>query len=139
MSRRTDRDADKLIAMKLQRLILGLLFLAGLFTVSAIAQTNGVTLPGATHEPPAVELGKLLIAVIVPLIVAGAKGLLPHIPSAIVPPLAIALGALADYVGSLLGVWEGNWVVGLALGAAGIGIREVADQWKQKLIPPPPQ
>lgn len=114
------------------RWILGLLFLAGLFTISALAATNGVPLPGATDAVPTVELGKLLIAVIVPLIVAGAKALLPSIPGTMIPPLAIALGALADYVGSLLGVWQGNLIVGLALGAAGIGIREVATQWTKK-------
>lgn len=48
MSRRIDRDADKLIAMKLQRLILGLLFLAGLFTISAIAQDVTLTNTGST-------------------------------------------------------------------------------------------
>lgn len=121
-----------MIVMTLKRLILGLLFLAGLFTVSAIAATNGVVIPGATDAVPTVELGKLLIAVIVPLIVAGAKAVMPHIPSAFLPPLAIALGALADYVGALLGAWQGNIIVGLALGAAGIGVREVADQLKQQ-------
>lgn len=119
------------------RWFLGLVLLTALSTLTLIAQTNTTGLPGATNAVPAVELGKLLIAVIVPLIVGAAKGILPRIPSKMIPPLAIALGALADYVGALLGAWNGNWIVGLALGAAGIGIREVADQWRNRPVPPP--
>lgn len=118
------------------RWFIGLVLLTALLTITALAATNTIALPGATDAVPTVELGKLLIAVIVPLIVAGAKGIFPHIPGAFIPPLAIALGALADYVGSLLGAWQGNVIVGLALGAAGIGVRQVSHEWKQKLFPP---
>lgn len=120
------------------RWFLGLVLLTALSTLTLIAQTNTTALPGATDAVPAVELGKLLIAVIVPLIVAGARAVAPKIPKAMLPPLAIALGALADYVGSLLGAWQGNIVVGLALGAAGIGVREASVQLKSLAAPPTP-
>jgi hypothetical protein len=45
--------------------------------------------------------------------------------------MAIALGALSDYLGSLLGFWHGSAVSGLLLGAAGIGVREAADQLRR--------
>lgn len=108
-----------------------------LFTaLTALAQTNSVpALPGATDVNPDIELSKLLLAVIVPLIVAGIKAITPKLPGALIPPLAIALGALSDYIGAKLGLWHGSFLLGLLLGAAGVGIREAATQLKQVVLP----
>ncbi len=97
--------------------------------------TNNIPLPGATTVAPTIELGRLLIAVIVPLIVAGVKFFTPKLPAAVIPPLAIVLGIVADYIGSLLGVWQGNILVGLALGAAGIGLREASVKVGRVVLP----
>jgi hypothetical protein len=104
--------------------------------LTVLAQTNSVPIPGATNAVPNAELSKLLLAVIVPVVVALAKLVLPKLPSVSLPILAVALGAGADYVGALLGAWQGSFVVGAVLGSAGVGLREVADQLKQKCLGP---
>lgn len=117
-----------------------LVVLVFLTAFNLLAQTNSVpTLPGASSTPPDASLAKLLLAVIVPLVVAGIKKITPSIPSVSLPVIAIVLGAGADYVGSLVGVWEGSFVVGAVLGAAGVGLREAGDQVKQSVLGPTPE
>lgn len=97
-------------------------------TFTAIGQTNApVPIPGATDAVPDVALSKLLLAVIVPVVVMLGKTLV-KLPKASIPVIAIALGALADYIGALLGAWQGAWIVGAVLGAAGIGVRQVGHE-----------
>lgn len=114
-----------------------LLVLVWLTALTVFAQTNSVpTFPGASSTPPDASLAKLLLAVIVPLIVAGIKKVVPKIPKASIPPLAIALGALADWGGSLAGVWNGNMVVGMVLGASSVGVREAAVKLGRAVMKP---
>ena len=101
------------------------------FTCALLAQTNTIPLPGATTAVPTVELGKLLIAVIVPIVVAGIKKAVSALtaktlPVTVIPIIAVACGAAADYVGSLVGAWHFSLLAGLVLGAAGVGLREAA-------------
>lgn len=97
-------------------------------TITTLGQTNApVPIPGATDAVPDVALSKLLLAVIVPVVVMLGKTLV-KLPKASIPVIAIALGAAADYIGALLGVWQGAWIVGAVLGAAGIGVRQVGHE-----------
>jgi hypothetical protein len=103
-----------------------------LTALPCLSQTNGVPIPGATDAVPNVELSKLLLAVIVPAVVALGRTLVTKIPKPAIPVIAIALGALADYAGSLLGAWHGSFVVGAVMGAAGIGLREVGHNFLKR-------
>lgn len=97
-------------------------------TFTTLGQTNApVPIPGATDAVPNVELSKLLLAVVVPVVVMLGKTLV-KLPKASIPVIAIALGALADYIGALLGVWQRAWIVGAVLGSAGIGLRQVGHE-----------
>jgi len=111
-----------------------------LTAVTVLAQTTNTVpvIPGATDAVPNVELTKLLLAVIVPSIVALGKSLLPKLPKPSIPVIAIALGALADYGGALLGAWQGSFVVGAVLGAAGVGVRQVGHEFLKWGSPPSP-
>jgi hypothetical protein len=80
------------------------------------------------------QIGLPLIAVLVPIIIAAFKNLLPKVPSWALPLLAPILGAAGDAVLALLaGVPVTGWQGALA-GLAGVGVREVVDQAK-KAIP----
>jgi hypothetical protein len=79
------------------------------------------------------DIGLPLIAVIVPLIVAAFKKVVPDIPSFLLPVIAPVLGA----GGGLLLAWlasvpGGGWK-GAAAGLAGVGVRELVDQLKKAL------
>jgi hypothetical protein len=76
-----------------------------------------------------------LIAVITPLLIAGIKLLVPKIPRVWLPILAPLLGVLLEWIahlatGATLNVWAG-----VALGAAGVGLREAVTQI-HKALPP---
>lgn len=97
-------------------------------TITTLGQTNApVPIPGATDAVPDVALSKLLLAVIVPVVVMLGKTLV-KLPKASIPVIAIALGAAADYIGALLGAWQGSWIVGAVLGSAGVGLRQVGHE-----------
>ena len=102
-----------------------------LMALTAVAQTNSVPIPGATDAIPNAELAKLLVAVIVPIVVAGVKFVVPKLPRASIPPIAIAMGALADWLGALVGAWHFSWISGTVLGAYGIGVREAVVKLKK--------
>jgi hypothetical protein len=119
----------------MKTLSFGLVFMTA-FTVLAQYHTNTVPIPGATDAVPNAELSKLLLAVIVPAIVAAGKRLV-KLPKPAIPVIAIALGAAADYAGALLGVWHGSFVVGAVMGSAAIGVREVGNQLMKWNAPPP--
>lgn len=79
------------------------------------------------------DLTVMLIPVVVPLLIAAIKKLIPKIPGWMLPVLAPILGAAVDIASfyatgvSLGPVW------GAALGSAGVGLREVIDQLKQRV------
>ncbi len=75
------------------------------------------------------QIGLPLVAVLVPLIVAVVKKLLPQIPSMVLPIIALLLGPAMDFVISLLpGVESSSTVMAALAGLAGVGLREIKDQ-----------
>lgn len=112
-----------------------LLALLSVFCVAiAIAQPAAPD-PGA---PPAVapvsagvtanNLVQWLTPVIVPLVIAGLKKLVPKIPVFILPIVAPLLGIAIDYVNTLATAHSSNFLAAAALGLAGVGVREIKDQ-----------
>lgn len=74
------------------------------------------------------------IPVLVPVLVALVKALLPRIPKVWLPIIATLLGALLDIGNQLVASGTlGNPVVGAGLGLAGIGVREVIDQIRKNV------
>jgi hypothetical protein len=91
---------------------------------AAFGQTNPVP-PVSTPSPTvAINLtwAQLGIPILVPLVIALLKWLMPKIPPVFIPVLAALLGALADYC------MTGSGKYGAYLGAAGVGLREIVDQ-----------
>lgn len=74
-----------------------------------------------------------LIPFVVPLIVALLKGLMPNLPARWIPVLAALHGPLLALLDNLTGIFGHNPTAVFMLGAAGIGVRELVDQWKHKL------
>lgn len=87
--------------------------------------------------PPASTLLLTIIPLLVPIVVAIGKSLLPKVPTWVLPILAPALGALIDYLGSLATGAAASPVIAAALGSAGVGLREIVDQIKQRLVDGP--
>lgn len=73
-----------------------------------------------------------LIPLIVPLLIASLKFIIPKIPGWALPIAAPALGALVDYIAALATDNAASPVLAALLGSAGVGIRELLDQIKQK-------
>jgi hypothetical protein len=72
-----------------------------------------------------------LIPLLVPLVIAAAKALVPQVPRWTLPILAPVLGAVAEIAGYYAGLTTGNPLLGAILGAAGVGLREIVDQLKR--------
>lgn len=105
--------------------------LLAVFAGDAATVTVGVTAPAAAGASSSFVLA--LIPVLVPLLVALGKWALPKVPLWILPILAPALGALVDYLSTLATGAAANPILGAALGAAGVGVREIFDQTKGRL------
>lgn len=73
-----------------------------------------------------------LIPIIVPLILSAVKRLIPKIPGWWLPILAPLLGAAVDMAGYYAGVQTLGPAWSAALGSAGVGLREIADQTNQR-------
>ena len=114
------------------------LLLPALFTVSAVAQGEFPTNNNPTPALPAGDNSLLLtlIPLIVPILVALGKRLLPFVPKWALPTLATGLGTLIDYLGSLVTGGTASPLLATIAGAAGVGLREIVDQVKQKAIGP---
>jgi len=72
----------------------------------------------------------LLTPIVGPLLTAGVKKILPNIPVAFIPVVAIVLGVLANGIGTVaLGgdvvIWKA-----VALSLAGIGVRELQNNFR---------
>jgi hypothetical protein len=65
---------------------------------------------------------------VVPVLVAVAKQLPTALPSWTLPILAVVLGAAIDGINQVVTGQSVGVLSGAALGAAGIGVREVVDQ-----------
>jgi hypothetical protein len=74
---------------------------------------------------------RTLIPAAVPLLIAVLKGLLPKIPKAALPVMATLIGAMLDIGQSYLSGHAASPILGAALGAAGVGLREIVDQTKK--------
>lgn len=117
------------------------LLTAALFTIffvsvcMAAADTNAVPAAPGVMTPSAAGNGLVLalLPVIVPLLVALGKGLLPKVPTWILPILAPALGALIDFLTAKATGGTASPVLALALGSAGVGLREIYDQTKTRI------
>ena len=78
-----------------------------------------------------------VVIALIPIIVNYVKKLIPESQSWIVPLLAMVLGPLADFVAQkAVGVGVGP-LAAVALGLAGIGLREIVNQLKQQVTPTP--
>lgn len=66
--------------------------------------------------------------IIVPLILAGVKQVMPKLSSWTIPILAPLLGMLVDVANSLATAHATNLWAAAALGLAGVGLREIKDQ-----------
>ena len=117
--------------MKKLLVILGTL----LVVLPVIAQTNEPVTP-LPSGPFDLSLLLSLIPLLVPIVVAVLKKLLPFVPGWALPILAPALGALIDWIGALATGHAANPIVAALLGSAGVGVREIYDQVKQKIAPP---
>jgi hypothetical protein len=85
---------------------------------------------------PGLPAPALLIAVVVPLLIAGLKKLFPKIPGAVLPVLAPVLGGLLEALLTSLGHDAGGLVTGAVSGSAGTGLREIVDQNRKRTVPP---
>ena len=72
----------------------------------------------------------LATPVIVPLIIAGFKKILPKVPTFILPMLAPVLGGLVGLISNAALSANGNIWAAVALGMAGVCVREILDQVK---------
>lgn len=72
----------------------------------------------------------LATPVIVPLIIAGVKKILPSIPTWLIPVMTPFLGASVDVLNHFATGSSTNLLLSALLGLAGVGVREVVDQLK---------
>lgn len=73
--------------------------------------------------------------IIVPIVIEAVKFISPKIPSWIIPILAPILGGLVGILSNAALQANGNLFVAVALGMAGVGLREIVDQLKPKTDP----
>lgn len=71
---------------------------------------------------------QMATAVLVPLILAGVKKVLPSLPSAVIPWIAPFLGILIEFGEHFVTQHPTNVLAGALLGIAGIGVRELKDK-----------
>jgi hypothetical protein len=125
--------------MKTMKLIaITMLVFAGLFTAplwaEAVTVAEGITVSVSDGK---FELAAALITLITPIIIWGIKKAAPHIPTAWLPIIAPVLGAGLAVLAHFTAGIEVNWWQGVLLGSAGVGLRELDDQSKQVISPPP--
>lgn len=75
---------------------------------------------------------QFLTPVIVPLVIAGMKKLMPKLPGFLLPIIAPVIGVVIDLVNSFVTTHSTNLFAAAALGLAGVGLREVKDQLSKK-------
>lgn len=98
------------------------------------APAADVSTPTPAAMPGADTLVGAIAAVLSPILVAGAKKLLPSLPSWAPPLLSTVIGLLVTVVYSFTASHPGlPWWAGAALGVLGVGLREV----KEQVLPAP--
>ena len=112
-------------------LMLVLFAVHGFAQVTNAAGTNAPSGPSpvVSIQSPGVTMLIGIIPLLVPILVALAKMGIPKLPSWTLPIIATCLGALINYIASLMGASVGP-IMGALLGAAGVGVREIYDQVK---------
>jgi hypothetical protein len=93
--------------------------------------------PAAVPAAPAAQpltWVQAVIAFTTPLVIAGVKLVVPRIPRLWLPFLAPVVGLLIDVVAHLSAGTALNPTVALALGAAGVGLREAVNQIKKTAL-----
>lgn len=78
----------------------------------------------------------IVTPIIVPLIIAGVKYIIPKIPTWLLPILAPILGAVLTIITNYAAQSSGNLVIAAILGLAGVGVREIVDQLKPAPVTP---
>lgn len=79
------------------------------------------------------SIGMPVIAVLVPLAIAGLKKIIPSIPKFAVPIIATLIGPLFDLgISYIVGV-PSTGILGAVAGLAGVGLREIKDQAQKAL------
>lgn len=73
--------------------------------------------------------------IIVPLVIAGVKKILPKIPTWFIPMLAPVLGGLVGVIANAATTHDTNLLISVALGMAGVCVREIIDQLKPEPQP----
>lgn len=124
------------------RLPLAAILVAFVFSLSALnafAQEAAQAAADVVAETAlALTWQQALIPVLTPLIIAGVKMLLPRIPKMWLPLAAPVVGLLIDLVSHFALQTELSPMAALALGAAGVGLREAQKQVVATLGKPSP-
>src|SRR3990172_2445514 len=107
-------------------------YLTWMFAALAVFWAAPVFAAEAAAAVPKLNLWQIAIPIVVPLVIAGLKWGLDWLPGWTLPILAPLLGGVADAVLAWVAGGVSNPLLGAALGSAGVGIREVVDQVKQK-------
>jgi len=111
-------------------LLIATLVYIGLFTITAFAAAAIAPAPAAAmFDTLPWQLS--LIPLLTPLIIAGVKILIPKIPANIIPILAPILGLILAIINNLATPETINPWLGATAGLAGVGIREILDQFKK--------
>jgi hypothetical protein len=77
-----------------------------------------------------------LIPVLVPVAIALLKALFAKLPSRWLPVLAPIIGGVIEGAMAVSGLVDNTSGIGVVLGAAGVGLRELLDQLRKPNIPP---
>ncbi len=112
------------------------LFLLGVATLSSFGADGSADAGTAGAMPHQVEsqisLWMSLIPFLCPMVVSLVKRVIPKIPKLWLPVICALLGAVHEIIFHYSGLNTGGTAFGLALGAAGVCVREVLDQFKQE-------
>ena len=99
------------------------------FAAFAAEAAAGATTPATATT----SLWTALIPLIVPIVVAGLKLLVPKIPVVWLPILCPVVGMAVDLIAYFAGQQTQGTAMGALLGLAGTGVREIYDQLKKQL------
>lgn len=100
-------------------------------TLLPVVSSAQETAPVAAVNSTADNIVQWLTPVLVPLLIAGVKKVIPMIPTLFLPLIAPVLGIAIDYAAHLASGHATNTIVAAALGLVGVGLREIVDQTKQ--------
>lgn len=114
---------------KMNTILFGAFLLGSLLLLpAAIAADNTPTITAPTNGFTSELLIQWLTPIIVPLVIAMKKKVMPQLPGWALPVLAPVLGILLDIINSATSTHQNNFLLAALLGLAGVGIREVKDQ-----------